>query len=286
MDNINLEIDDLINHTNSLSWSDSPPLLSSPSPNPSNLPSLTLMGKVISLIPISKVIIKNNISLAWKFLISLTTEDREDDLMVFTFDNLEDLMRVLENSPWNIKGSPLFLKKWSLSESIKDIDFSTGAFWVQVHDLPLEMITPENAFSIGSSLGELLEVDNAENNKPSRKSFLRFRVLIKLHHPLTPGFTHHYPPKAPTWVQYKYERLSEYCYFCGRLGHLSYACPVADRPPAHGRYGVILKASPLKFTWVVNLIPAHKPLARMIEPVVEVPLAVSNSASTESNQPS
>jgi hypothetical protein len=237
MENLNLEIEELINHTNSLSWSDTPLLLSSPSPNTSNLPSLTLVGKVISLIPISKVIIKNNISLAWKFLKSLTTEDREDDLMVFTFDNLEDLKRVLENSPWNIKGSPLFLKEWSLSDSIKDIDFSTRAYWVQVHDLPLEMITPENAFSIGSSLGELLEVENADNQKPSRKSFLRLRVLIKVLRPL-PGFTHHRPPKAPTWVQYKYERLSEYCYFCGRLGHLSYACPVVDRPLLMGDMGM------------------------------------------------
>ena len=174
MDNLNLEIEELINHTNSLSWFDTPTLLSSPSLNPSNLPSLTLVGKVISPIPISKVIIKNNISLAWKFLKSITTKDREDDLMVFTFENLEDFMRVLENTPWNITGSPLFLKEWSLFESIKDIDFSTGAFWVQVHDLPLGMMTLENVLSIGSSLGELLEVDNADNHKPTCKSYLRF----------------------------------------------------------------------------------------------------------------
>jgi hypothetical protein len=277
MKNLNLEIDDLIKQTNSLSWSDSPPLLSSSSPNTSNLPSLTLVGKVISQIPISKVIIKNNISLAWKFLKSLTTEDREDELMVFTFDNLKDLKRVLENSPWNINGSPLFLKEWSLSDSIKDIDFSTGAFWVQVHDLPLEMITSENAVSIGSSLGEFLEMDNADNQKPSRKSFLRLRVLINLHHPLIPGFTYHRPPKAPTWVQYKYERLSDYCYFCGRLGHLSYACLVADRPPVHGRYGDKLKAKSPNFTRVINLILARKLLGCMVEPVVTPSPAISSS---------
>jgi hypothetical protein len=59
------------------------------------------------------------------------------------------------------------------------------------------------------------------NQKPSRKSYLRLHVLIKLLRPLIPRFTHHRPLKAPTWVQYKYERLLEYCYFCGRLGHLS-----------------------------------------------------------------
>jgi hypothetical protein len=200
--------------------------------------------------------------------------------MVFSFANLVDLKRVLENSPWNIKGSPLFLKEWSSSDSIKDIDFSTGAIWVQVHNLPLEMITPENAVSIGSSLGELLEVDNADNQKPLRKSYLRLRVLIKLQCPLISGFTYHRPPKAPVWVQYRYERLSEYCYFCGRLGHPSYECLVADRPLSHGRYGDKLKARPPIFTWVVNLIPDRKPLDGMFKPDVVPSSALSNGSST------
>jgi hypothetical protein len=122
---------------------------------------------------------------------SLITEDREDNLMVFSFEVLEDLERVLDNSPWNIKGSPLFLKRWSKSEAIEDLDFTKAAFWVQVHNLPLDLMTIENAANIGASLGELLVVDNADNLKLSRKSFLRFKVLLNLLKPLVPGFTHH-----------------------------------------------------------------------------------------------
>jgi hypothetical protein len=49
---------------------------------------------------------------------------------------------------------------------------------VQVHNLPLELVTFENANGIGASLGKLLTVDNEDNLKPSRKSFLRIRILL------------------------------------------------------------------------------------------------------------
>jgi hypothetical protein len=115
-------------------------------------------------------------------------------------------------------------------------------------------MTVENARNIGESLWELLEVDNLDILKPTRKGFLRFRVLFNLLNPLIPSFTHHRPPKTLLWIQYSYERLSDYCYTCGRIGHLSYACTVEPRPPDHGRYGDMLKASSPKTSKVVQII--------------------------------
>ena len=175
-------------------------------------------------------------------------------MMVFTFEDLEDLHKVLDFSPWNMKGSPLFLKRWYAEEAIEDLDFTKAAYWVQVHNLPLELITVANAENISASLGVLLEVDNANCSKPARKGFLRFRVLLNLLNPLIPGFTHHRPPKAPLWVQYMYKRLSNYCYTCGRIGHLSFVCPVDPRPPANGKYGEMLKAKSPKTSRVVQII--------------------------------
>jgi hypothetical protein len=73
---------------------------------------------------------------------------------------LEELSRVLDQSPWNIKGAPLFLKLWNNDATYEDIDFSTGAFWIQVHGLPLDHMNMDTAIRIGQSLGDLLEVDD------------------------------------------------------------------------------------------------------------------------------
>jgi hypothetical protein len=106
---------------------------------------------------------------------------------------------VLDYSPWNIKGFLLFLKRWFEEDAIEDLDFTKVAFWVQVHN-PLELMTVENARNIGESLWELLEVDNLDILKPTRKGFLRFRVLLNLLNPLIPSFTHHKPPKTSLWI--------------------------------------------------------------------------------------
>jgi hypothetical protein len=269
MENSNPEIAELINHTAALGWSDTPPLLSPPNISHGPSSSFMLVGKILSSQSLSKATIKSNILQAWKFLKSLVAEDKGENMMVFTFESLNDLNKVLDYSPWNIKGSPLFLKRWSEEDAIEDLDFTKAAFWVQVHNLPLELMTDENARNIGASLGELLEVDTFVNLQPVRKGFLRFRMVLNLLNPLIPGFTHHRLPKAPLWVQYMYERLSDYCYTCGRIGHISYDCIVEPRPPDHGRYGDKLKARSPKTSRVVQLIQSRSrsSIDRAIVPV-------------------
>jgi hypothetical protein len=191
-------------------------------------------------------------------------EERDNNFMVFSFEVLEDFERVLENSPWNIKGSSLFLKSWSKFKAIEDLDSTKAAYWDQVHKLPMDMMTVENAENIGASLGDLLVVDNADNLKPTRKSFLRFRVMLNLLNPLVPGFTHHRLPSAPIWIQYEYERLSDYLYTCGRVGHLSYSCLMDPLPPDHGRYDDKLKASVPNTSQIVHLIQPRRQLAPLV----------------------
>jgi hypothetical protein len=127
-----------------------------------------------------------------------------------------------------------------------------------MHGLPLEMITVENAISIAASLGGLVEVDNMDSLKPCRKSFLRIRVLIPLDEPLATGFLLQRPPKKPAPISYLYERLSEFCYACGRLGHLSFHCPVVPPPLELGKYGPHLKANSPYANKVELLMPPRK----------------------------
>jgi hypothetical protein len=200
MENLNLDMVNLINQISALGWLDTLlpllPLLKLSLTSPLS----RLLVRFFLSQPLPKSTIQSNIAQAWKFLKSLITEDRDDGLMVFTFEDLDNLNRVLEDSPWNIKGSPMFLRKWYGMDAIEDLDFTKANYWVQVHNLPLELVTIDNASSIGASLGELLCIDNVDNMKPSRKIFLRFHVCLNLLNPLVPGFIHHRPPKAPIWV--------------------------------------------------------------------------------------
>jgi len=176
MENLSQEIETLIHQTSSLSWSYKSPVLESWSLESPPSPSLKLVGKLVSLKPVSKVAIKKNILLAWSFLKFLSYEDKEDNEMVFTFEDMKDLLRLVDYSPRNINGTPLFLKYWDNAFTYSDIDFSIGALWVQVHGLPLDMMSEKNARSSGSCLGDLLKIDYADSGQLCRKSFLRLRV--------------------------------------------------------------------------------------------------------------
>ena len=49
--------------------------------------------------------------------------------------------------------------------------------------------------------------------------YIRARVLIDIRRPLKRGFKLMGEGESFTWIQFKYERLANFCYCCGRLGH-------------------------------------------------------------------
>jgi hypothetical protein len=183
--------------------------------------------------------------------------------MVFTFEDKEDLAMVLNSSPWNIKGAPLCLKRWENAETFEEMDFSKATIWIQVHSLPLNRMNTANATIIAESLGGSVQVDNSDNLKPSRKSFLRIRVFLPLNDPLPTGFLLQRASKPPAKITYQFERLLEFCYACGRLGHLFAFCPLDPHPLITGRYDPKLKADAPYVNRVELLHSSKKPAVSM-----------------------
>ncbi|KAI9117944.1 hypothetical protein K1719_011086 [Acacia pycnantha] len=73
------------------------------------------------------------------------------------------------------------------------------------------------------------------------RTFIRARVIIKIFEPLTTGFWVPRPHRDSIWVPVRYERLQNYCYDCGRLGHDSrnrkFQSDLAENEDADHRFG-------------------------------------------------
>lgn len=54
--------------------------------------------------------------------------------------------------------------------------------------------------------------------------FLRVHVLLDTRKPLLAGYSPPHEGLAPVWIQFKYERVSRFCYLCGGLGHFQTIC--------------------------------------------------------------
>jgi hypothetical protein len=133
-------------------------------------------------------------------------------------------LQTISSSPWNIEGKHLILKHWIPGIPPHDLDFSTTIFWIQVHNLPIDYMTTENAKLISAHLETLHKIDLNEKGSISMGKYLRLRVEIEAYAPLKCGFLMDQSPLSDTWFDFKYERLSDFCFHCGRLGHLQTEC--------------------------------------------------------------
>lgn len=91
--------------------------------------------------------------------------------------------------------------------------------WVQVYGLSLDMQNKENARSIGNSLGRCIRTE--EDNTAKNQTFLRIQVEVNVEVYLVEGFWWTSRSGEEKWATVKYERLSDICYGCGKLGHTS-----------------------------------------------------------------
>ena len=104
------------------------------------------------------------------------------------------------------------------------MDFSSIPLWIQVHDLPIEYMLGENAKEIRALVGKVLDVDLMGDGKICMSKFLRVKVEIKVENPLWSGFFLDRKPQPNLWIQFKYERIAEFCFQRGRLEQLKAKC--------------------------------------------------------------
>ena len=92
------------------------------------------------------------------------------------------------------------------------------SLWVQIWGAPFDMVSPQIATDIGGRIGTVEEVEKRRSND-SQSLFMRVRVSISVSKPLRRGCFVSDSDGNRTWLNFKYERLETFCYFCGFVGH-------------------------------------------------------------------
>ena len=80
------------------------------------------------------------------------------------------------------------------------------------------MVSPQVAADIGGRIGTMEEVEKLRSND-SLSLFMRVRVLVSVSKPLRRGCFVSESEWNRTWLNFKYERLVMFCYFCRFVGH-------------------------------------------------------------------
>ncbi|XVF17061.1 hypothetical protein REPUB_Repub10bG0084700 [Reevesia pubescens] len=104
--------------------------------------------------------------------------------------------------------------------------FEKVTFWIQVHGLPVGMFSEKIDIVLGESIGEVLKV-NMDDTRVVWGRYVRIRVILDVTMPLTRGTSLSIQGVDKVVVLFRYERLPDLCFVCGRLNHHESECDMA-----------------------------------------------------------
>uniref|UniRef100_A0A803MNY5 Zinc knuckle CX2CX4HX4C domain-containing protein n=1 Tax=Chenopodium quinoa TaxID=63459 RepID=A0A803MNY5_CHEQI len=93
---------------------------------------------------------------------------------------------------------------------------------IRLMDLPFNKRNPSVLYDIGESLGGFLKLDDSDPLGWSE--FLRIKIMVDVRKPLRKGVFIATGESRSKWIGIKYERLADFCFYCGRLAHTDKEC--------------------------------------------------------------
>ena len=160
----------------------------------------------------------------WRTDHGFTIRDMNDNRLVFVFEDEADLERVMMGEPWACDKHLVVLQYIEEEEAIDDVVFRETSLWVQLHGLPVRRMNPEVATTLVSSLGRIEQISDGDTNADGGQA-MRIRIRLDVTKPLCRGRKARLEKGRETWISFKYERLSNFCYWCGLLSHSEKDCP-------------------------------------------------------------
>lgn len=117
----------------------------------------------------------------------------------------------------------MVLRKLEQGGDPLSVNLDSCEFYVQASGLPITLMHAEMAEVLGHAMGSFLDFDSRPH-KDYVGSSLRFRVAIDITKPLRRIIKALGPNQQEIESRIRYERLPNFCYYCGVLGHLVKDC--------------------------------------------------------------
>ncbi|GMJ04853.1 hypothetical protein HRI_004154500 [Hibiscus trionum] len=185
-----------------------------------------LVGKLISPTMVDGDQLTKVFTAVWRRQPLQEASELGPNQFLFKFQNLEDRNYVLERVPWTFNGDLLALQPFEGKLSPSEYNFSILPIWIRIYDLPLVGMNAEIGKSLGGKFGVCLMADLRKGGGRLGQ-YMRVRVEIDITKPLRRyvicGKKQDGSPRV-CWA--KYERLPNFCHWCGLIGHPLDLCPI------------------------------------------------------------
>ncbi|XP_019160882.1 PREDICTED: uncharacterized protein LOC109157430 [Ipomoea nil] len=163
---------------------------------------------------------------AWKPVFGMRVTELHNRLFLFAFYHETDMVQVLEKGPWSFENHTLVCRRVCDGFLPREVKLDTVDMWIQVYDLPMGYTSNAVLEQVGNFVGSFIRCDDRRVGGPW-KTFYRVRVSVPVDKPLKRRMKLLRRDKSWGWVNLKYERLHNFCFCCGLLGHLDSFCAKA-----------------------------------------------------------
>lgn len=181
-----------------------------------------LVGKLIAERIVGKDTIRSTLVRGWKPEGAVSFKTLGNNLFLVEFERFWDKARVLEGRPWIFEDNLFAMEDFNGLIPPSQMDFEKVAFWVRMYNLPLGCMGKDMGFQIGSSVGEVEEVETAEDGV-GWGEFLRVRIKLDVTKPLSRGRILKLQGKS-LWTAFQYEKIPKFCFNCGVIKHGTEGC--------------------------------------------------------------
>ncbi|KAL9416875.1 hypothetical protein AB3S75_039958 [Citrus x aurantiifolia] len=200
-----------------------------------------LIGKILLNRGIHIEGLRNAMRQVWKTFREVKIESLGEKFFMFRFGT-EDKKRVFSGGPWHFDNALIVFSEPKGVGDVKKQAFTHTSFWVQLHNVPLMCMDKYAIQKLGSLIGKVEEVDNDEGGECIGPIF-RTRISVNVTKPLKKILFLQQEDGAKTPIRIQYERLPDFCFCCGLVGHQYREClKYKGQPKEKLAYGAWLKA--------------------------------------------
>ncbi|KAM1724749.1 hypothetical protein EV2_023584 [Malus domestica] len=162
-----------------------------------------LMGEALVNHSLNKWGVRNILRNAWKEFGEIQINWVKKNTFIIIARDEDMASKILDQVPWAMRGVYMYLSSF------------------------------ENAQRLAIKIGEVLEVEDLAH----AREYLSVRVMVDTTNPLLHVCWLARNEDRDSWVEFRYERLQNFCYKCGRIGHDSTECSYQPNRNSAAGYG-------------------------------------------------
>ncbi|KAK4413967.1 hypothetical protein Salat_2809500 [Sesamum alatum] len=188
-----------------------------------NLPGFCVVGRLFSHKSFHFEALRSTLTTTFNSIGGMDMKMIDENHFLVHFDHHVDMKRVLDNSPWAFEKNLIVLQPVATEENPMNVILDWCDFHVLIHDLLLGKMNKEVATFIGNQIGRFKEVEMVSASGLWGSS-LWIKVSLNITKPLKLVLRLHTGIGQEQLITFTYEKLPNFCYLCGCLGHLVRSC--------------------------------------------------------------